>query len=235
MVTEIINDKSLDMIISKFEKNYKYILFDLDGTLTDPKIGITKSVSYALVKMGIESPSLDELTKFIGPPLMVSFKEYYGMSEQEVDKAIEFFREYFKVNGMFENEVYEGIKDLLKELKKMKKTLLVATSKPTVFAIKIMEHFEIDTYFDLIVGSNLDGTRANKWEVIEEVISKYPEISSENAVMIGDRKHDIIGAIKVGLDSIGVEYGYGSYEELIDAGATYVVKDVLKLKSLLLG
>lgn len=221
--------------LSKVTKDYKFILFDLDGTLTDPKLGITKSVAYALDKMGIESPNLDELVKFIGPPLMVSFKEYYGMSDLETDTAIEYFREYFKINGMFENEVYDGIIELLEELKNRGKILYVATSKPTVFATTIMEHFHIDRYFDGIVGSNLDGTRANKWEVISEVMSIEPMITPENAIMIGDRKHDIIGAIKQGLDSIGVLYGYGCYEELNEAGASYIVKNVEELKSLLLG
>ncbi|WZL82753.1 HAD family hydrolase [Vallitaleaceae bacterium 9-2] len=212
---------------------YTYILFDLDGTLTDPREGITKSVAYALNKMGQKSVNLDELTKFIGPPLKDSFMDYYNFTEDEANKAIELYREYFKDIGIFENHVYQGIPELLKALIEQEKILIVATSKPTVFAERIIRHFDLEKYFKVIIGSNLDGTRTNKAEVIETALLEAGIEQKDDVVMIGDRKHDVIGANVVGIDSIGVEYGYGSYEELTKAGATYIVKSTLELGSLL--
>lgn len=205
----------------------KVILFDLDGTLSDPKVGITKSVQYALQKMNITEPELDKLECFIGPPLQDSFKEFYGLNEEEAKLAIEFYRERFKEKGMFENELYPGIPELLRSLKGL--TLVVATSKPTVFSEQILDFFDIHQYFDLVVGSNLDGTRSSKTEIIQYILDRYSDHKSEDFIMIGDRKHDIIGANNTGIYSIGVTYGYGSRQELEDVNATYIVDRVSEL------
>lgn len=214
--------------------NYNTVLFDLDGTLTDPKIGITKSVQYALRKMGIEVTDLDELVPFIGPPLAQSFQVFYGLSETEAHQAVSFYREYFSVTGMYENAVYPGIIDLLEGLRKANKKLVIATSKPTVFSETIAKHFGFFDYFTFIAGSNLDGTRVDKGEVIQYALELLADNNKDHMIMVGDRMHDIIGAKKNGLRVIGVEYGYGSREELIAAEPNYIVKTVSQLKKILL-
>ncbi|MGN1400979.1 MAG: HAD family hydrolase [Bacillus sp. (in: firmicutes)] len=214
---------------------HKIILFDLDGTLSDPKIGITKSVQYGLAKMGIHEPDLDKLQCFIGPPLHVSFAEYYGLEEEEIEQAIHWYRERFKDVGMFENELFPEIPGLLQELKDQGKTLVVATSKPTVFAEPILEYFKISHFFDKVVGSHLDGSRTAKTEVIQYAMDSYPSSKREDFIMIGDRKHDMIGANNTGIDSVGVVYGYGTREELEHESPTYIVNTVEELRSILLG
>ncbi|MGD7054368.1 HAD family hydrolase [Sutcliffiella horikoshii] len=214
---------------------YKIILFDLDGTLSDPKEGITKSVQFALAKMDIVESSLDRLETFIGPPLHVSFAEYYGFDEKESKRAIDFYRERFKEKGMYENVLYPNISLLLASLKESGFVLVVATSKPTVFAEQIIKYFEFEEYFQLIVGSNLDGTRSSKTEIIQYILDIYTDFKRTDFVMLGDRKHDIIGAKNTGIDSIGVTYGYGSLGEIRDARPTYMVTSVGQLKDLLLG
>jgi len=214
---------------------YKIILFDLDGTLSDPKVGITKSVQYALNKFSIDEPNLDKLECFIGPPLQDSFAEYYQLDEEDTQKAIGFYRERFREKGMFENELYTAIPTLLNMLKEQKFTLVVATSKPTVFSEQILNYFQIDAYFDLVVGSNLDGTRTAKTEIIQYILDKYKKYEHADFIMIGDRKHDIIGANNTGIDSIGVTYGYGSYDELSKANPSYIVESVEELKDILMG
>lgn len=211
---------------------YQKICFDLDGTLTDPKLGITKSVQYALKSFGIEVADLDELEPFIGPPLKGSFMEQYGMSEEDAVRAIAYYREYFREQGMLENEIYPGIPALLRDLRLQGKKLMVATSKPTVFAVPILEHFQIAHYFEEIAGSELDGTRSDKAEVIQHVLERHP-LACTQVVMIGDRKHDIIGAHKNQIDSIGVAYGYGSMEELKQSKPVYIVDTVEQLAALL--
>ncbi|MBP0725273.1 HAD family hydrolase [Bacillus sp. RG28] len=213
-------------------EKYKIILFDLDGTLSDPKIGITKSVQYALQKMGIVEPDLDKLDCFIGPPLQDSFAEYYAFDEKQSTKAIEFYRERFKEKGMYENVLYEGIPSLLNLLKENHFTLVVATSKPTIFSEKILNYFKIDQYFDLVVGSNLDGTRSSKTEIIQYILDEYKDHMKDEFIMIGDRKHDIIGAENTGIDSIGVTYGYGSLDELNRSNPTYIVNNLEELVSI---
>jgi phosphoglycolate phosphatase len=219
------------MVLSK---KYDVILFDLDGTLTDPKLGITQSVQYSLASFGINEPCLDNLDKFIGPPLKDSFKEFYGFDDYKADEAIIKYREYFSVKGMYENIVYPLIPKLLDALSVQGRTLVVATSKPTVFAEKILEHFELAKYFSLVVGSNLDGSRVKKGEVIQCALEEMGLKDYDKIVMIGDRKHDIIGAKEVEIDSIGVMYGYGSREEFEAADATYIVDSVSDLEQLLL-
>lgn len=216
---------------------YQYILFDLDGTLTDPKIGITTCVQYALHKMGIEEPDPDRLEPFIGPPLIDSFREFYAMNEEEAVRAVEYYRERFSTVGLFENEVYSGIPELLARLKKDGRKLAIASSKPTVYVKKILEYFSIYEYFDIIVGSELDGTRCRKEEVVEEALEQLSaddKFRKRDAVMIGDRKFDIEGAKAHEIPSIGVNYGYAADNELMEAGADCVVGNVKELSEVLL-
>lgn len=215
-------------------KKYKVILFDLDGTLTEPKIGITKSVQYALQKMGINEPNLDKLEPFIGPPLQDAFKEMYGFNEELSKQAVTYYRERFSKIGIFENEVFENIPQLLQLLKKSGYILSLATSKPTVFAERILEHFQLKSYFSLIEGSNLDGTHAIKREIIASVMEHFDEFHPEDFLMVGDRKYDIIGANENGIDSIAVLYGYGSYDELKSENPTYIAETVNEIEEYLL-
>ncbi|WP_203289937.1 HAD family hydrolase [Metabacillus sp. cB07] len=210
------------------------LLFDLDGTLSDPGEGITKSVQYALLKMGISEPDLKKLEGFVGPPLQNSFVERYSFSEQEVERAVSYYRERFIEKGMFENKVYDGIPELLSGLKKEGYKLAVATSKPSVFAEEILKFFQIDRFFDFVAGSSLDGKGASKTEIILSVMNHFQGVHKEEMVMIGDRKHDIIGAVNTGIRSIGVTYGYGSMEELEEACPSVLVSSVEELKRLLL-
>lgn len=149
---------------------YKYLLFDLDGTLTDPKEGITTSIQYALKFFGIDEPDLDKLEPFIGPPLKDSFIKYYGFDEEKAETAIAKYREWFSPTGIFQNKIYPGTGDMLAALKNEGKVLAVASSKPTVFVEKILNHFEIRQYFDVVVGSELNGVRGSKEEVVEEAL-----------------------------------------------------------------
>ncbi|MEX3744331.1 HAD family hydrolase [Lysinibacillus xylanilyticus] len=214
-------------------KKYRVVLFDLDGTLSDPKIGITKSVQYALQKAGIEVSNLDVLESFIGPPLQVSFREIYGFNDAQIEQAISDYRERFTERGMFENKLYENIPALLADLKQKGYILAIATSKPTLFAEQILKYFNLEHFFDLVAGSNLDGTRSAKGEIIAFVRDHFNEVDNNQFMMIGDRKYDIVGAHENQIDSIGVTYGYGSLEELTDAQATYIVNSVNEIKELL--
>ena len=214
--------------------NYQYILFDLDGTLTDPKLGITKSVAYALKSYGIQVDDLDSLLKFIGPPLQESFVKYYGFSEEQGAEAVEKYREYFKPYGIYENKVYDGVENMLTELVKCGKKVILATSKPTVFANVILEYFHLDKYFTCAVGSELDGSRVKKGEVITEALRQAGVTDKSLAVMIGDREHDILGAKENGIDSIGVLYGYGDRAEHEAAGAGMILESVEQLLQLLI-
>ncbi len=215
-------------------KNYEYILFDLDGTLTDPAVGITKSVAYALEKFGIEVSDITQLNHFIGPPLLDSFMEYYGFDKEKAQTAIDYYRERFRVKGLYENVVYDGVPEMLRALKNSGKKLILATSKPEPFAKEILRHFGLEEFFVYAAGSNFDGTRTAKAEVIEYALEAAGVTDKSAAIMVGDRKHDIIGANKTELDSIGVLYGYGSREELEAAGATYITETVEDLTKLIL-
>lgn len=208
------------------------ILFDLDGTLTDPKEGITKSVEYALNKFDLQIEHLDMLLPYIGPPLYDSFIELHQFSEEQARQAVVFYRERYSTVGMLENMVIEGIPQLLEGLKNKGYSLYVATSKPTVFAEQILEHYKLDHYFEHIGGSNLDGTRSKKKDVIQYVLDQNA-ILPEEAVMIGDRKHDIIGAIGCGVESIGVTFGYGPKEELENAGADHIAYRVEEIADII--
>lgn len=204
--------------------SYKYILFDLDGTLTDPKEGITKCVQYALADFGIDEPNMNDLLKFIGPPLTDSFHDYYGFDEEQCQRAVKKYRERYKTVGLFENVPLEGADKMLKTLKDSGKILAVATSKPEPFSVRILDKFEMSQYFETIAGCELDGRRNTKAEVIEEALKRLgvTEEMKSQAVMIGDRKHDIIGAKKCGLDSIGIKVGYAEEGEFEAAGADHI-------------
>lgn len=206
------------------------ILFDLDGTLTDPMTGITKSVQYALAHYGIKVDDLRELLGFIGPPLKGSFEQFYGFSDAQATEAVEIYREYFSQTGLFENEIYPGIPELLKSLTAQGKKLYLATSKPTVFATQILDHFSISQYFSFVGGSLLSGERVEKDDVIRYVLEEN-KIDKETAVMIGDRRFDIEGAKACGLSAIGVLYGYGDRSEFLQADA--VAETVAELSALL--
>ena len=203
---------------------YQTVLFDLDGTLTDPGEGITNSVVYALKKYGIEVPDKTELYKFIGPPLHESFQVFYGFSKEKALEAVNYYREYYSKTGIFENKIYDGIKDTLHTLEDSGRILVVATSKPEKFAKQILEHFHLAEYFSFTAGANMDGTRTSKDEVISYALNSCKITEYSNVVMVGDREHDILGAAKCSIDSIGVLYGYGTQQELRNAGADYLAE-----------
>ncbi len=203
----------------------QYILFDLDGTLTDPALGITNSIMHALEKMEREIPSRESLYCFIGPPLIPAFMNFLGMSEDEAKTALLYYREYFAERGLFENTPYDGISKTLTTLKSRGYRLAIATSKPEVFAVRIAEKFVLDTYFDCICGATLDETRTKKADVIEYALGQLGA-SADECIMIGDRHHDIDGAKTFGMKSIGVLWGYGSRDELTGAGADAIADTV---------
>lgn len=211
----------------------KHIMFDLDGTLTDPMLGITKSVRYALERFGIEVADLRDLIPFIGPPLTDSFEKYYDMTHEQAVEAVEIYREYYAPTGIFENSVYPGIPEMLEKLSAAGAKLYVATSKPQVFAEQILEHYGIREPFAYICGSELDGERVKKADVIRFLLDRY-KIAPEEAVMVGDRHHDIDGARACGVASLGVLFGYGSEEELESAGAGHIVSSVEEMEEYLL-
>lgn len=211
---------------------YQYILFDLDGTLTNSELGITKSVQHALKKFGIEVEDRTVLRPFIGPPLGESFQVYYGMSKEESELAITYYRERFSVKGLYENEVYEGVEKMLQSLKESGKKLILATSKPEKFTMLILEHFDLLKYFDFVAGATMDGSRGEKADVIRYALEISGIEDKSEAIMVGDRKFDILGAKENGLASIGVLYGFGDREELTEAGADYIVEkaeDIVKV------
>jgi phosphoglycolate phosphatase len=196
------------------------LFFDLDGTLTDPKPGITGSIQYALEKLGREVPSQDELAWCIGPPLRASFVTLLG-GEEHADRGVELYRERFGVVGLFENSVYPEIEGVLTKLSQSGFRMFVATSKPHVFARRIIDHFALNSHFERVFGSELDGTRVHKTDLIAYALEQT-DVDAARTLMIGDRSHDILGAKANGIDAIGVTYGYGSREELIAAGARHL-------------
>ncbi len=204
---------------------FNYLFFDLDGTLTDPAEGITNSFIHALKKFGLEIPSYEKLCSFIGPPLVETFKTQFGFDEVKAKLGVKYYREYFSSKGLFENKVYPNIQNVLETLKSKGKKLSVATSKPEPYAIQILEHFKLAKYFDFICGSNLDETRSEKSEVIEYALRKNQIANLSKVLMIGDRKHDIIGAKKNKLKSCGVLYGYGNKEEFELSGADFIIQN----------
>ena len=216
-----------------FYKMEKIILFDLDGTLMNTKEGITRCAAYALEHYGIQEEP-DHLDFFIGPPLHVSFQEFYGFDSEKAAEAARIYRERYKDIGVFECEPYAGISDVLRQLKEDGFQLGVATSKPEVFAVRILEKFEFIGYFNFVTGSLLDNTRSDKKEVIEEALRRFevPEDRICDVLMVGDRKHDIIGAKQTGLSSMGVKFGFAKENELEESGADYIAElpaDIVRL------
>ncbi len=203
----------------------KYILFDLDGTITDSQLGIKNSVEYALNYFNISVADKNELNKYIGPPLRESFMKFAGLSEEQSRTAMIKYREYYGPKGIFENRLYEGIEELLKNINAKGKKVVLATSKPWIYAEIILEHFKIKKYFDFVAGSELNSVRTGKADVIKYAVDKF-NIDVKNAVMIGDREHDIEGAKINGIKTIGVLYGFGSRDELEAAGADYIAENV---------
>ncbi len=209
-------------------RRFDTILFDLDGTLTDNGEGITNSVAYALRKFGITPPPREELNTFIGPPLRDSFVEKF-VCEEDGDRAVAYYREYYRPHGIFENVVYDGVPQMLAALKQAGCTLAIATSKPEIFAKKIADHFDLAKYFTVIAGSTLDGSLIKKGDVIEYGLGLLGHPDRSRTVMVGDREHDILGAAQANLPGIGVTYGYGSREELEKAQAAYIIDHPLEL------
>ena len=205
---------------------YKTILFDLDGTLTDSAPGILNSVRYGCRKMGLEVPDEATLRRFLGPPLVDSFRNLVGLSDADADRAVAAFREYFPTKGIFENEVYPGIPAMLADLHGKGCKLILATSKPEEYARRIMAHFDLEQYFTAICGATLDETRTDKAEVIAYALETADITDKIGVVMVGDREHDVIGAKKNNLPCIGALYGYGSREELTAAGAVAIADTV---------
>ena len=216
--------------------SFKYILFDQDGTLTDPKEGITKSVQHALRAFGIDEPDLDQLVSFIGPPLIESFRDFYDFTPEQALEGVAKYREYFCDRGIFENKVIPGIPRLLQNLKENGKILCLATSKPEPFARKILEHFDLMQWFDETVGASLDESRGTKKDVIEDALRRLQigEKERRETVMVGDRKHDILAASALELSSVGVTFGYAPEGELKTAGAGHIVSSVEELEAYLL-
>lgn len=209
------------------------IIFDLDGTLTQSGTGIKNSVRYTLEYYGLPMEDDQSLDRYVGPPLMVSFQQFMGFSEEQAREAIAVYRSYFTRQGMFENQVYDGVEPMLKVLKDAGKRMFIATGKPTVYSEQILEHFGLAKYFECVCGINLKETATEKDELITGVL-EFAHLAPEDCVMIGDRKFDMIGAGKVGVTSIGVTYGYGSREELETAGADMIVDTVEQLQNILL-
>jgi phosphoglycolate phosphatase len=222
------------MVLPCNHDSYETIFFDLDGTLTDSKMGIIKSAQYALAKCGITVADPEKLLPFVGPPLHDSFREFYGFDDEQVKQAVDYYRERFASVGIFENEVYPGIPELLSELKRLGKKLFIATSKATVFADQVADHFQLKQYLEAVVGSNWDGTRKSKTDVIGYLVETYGlERSRDRIVMVGDRKYDLLGAQANRIAAIGVTYGYGTAEELNQYGPLALAGSVAELAQLL--
>lgn len=209
---------------------YKAIFFDLDGTLTESGEGITKSVQYALEKIGKPEEDLEKLKVFVGPPLMEQFMKYAGVDEATGRKAIEFYRERYEVKGIYENHPYESVEEMLQELKRKGYILAVASSKPEYYVTQILDYFKLSSYFDVVVGSEMNGARTSKSEVIEEALKRINMSDKRNEVlMVGDKEHDVLGARAAGLDCVAVAYGYGTQEELTEANPLKIVDSVDEL------
>jgi len=214
---------------------YSTLLFDLDGTLTDSGEGIIRCVQYALEHFGIVENDMEKLNTFIGPPLLHSFNRWYPQfTGEDLQEALRLYRVRYNDIGMFENRVYDGIYQLLDDLKAAGYRLFVATAKPEMFTFPILEHFELDKRFDKVYGCVEEIGRLDKADVIRHIVSENPDIDRENTIMIGDRNHDVLGAADNGLDCIGVLYGFGDRPELEKAGAKYIAETVEDLRKLLL-
>lgn len=210
---------------------YEYLLFDLDGTVVDSGEGVTNSVAYALSKWGIKVKDKNDLFVFLGPPLVESFSKYYGFSHEDSLKCVEYYREYYNDKGIFENTVYEGVENVISQAKKAGRKIILATSKPEEYAVRILEYLDLSKYFDLIAGATMDESRNQKDGVIRYALESLGITDTSKVIMIGDREHDVIGAAKNDINTIGVLFGFGDREELESAGAKYIAptaEDILK-------
>ena len=214
-------------------KEYSTVAFDLDGTLTDPEAGLTSAFAYGLSKMGIEYGDKKNLRRFIGPPLKAEFMSVYGFSDSEAEECVRLFREYFSVYGWWDNKLYDGVPEMLKALKNRDKKIILATSKPENFAIKILKLFDIEKYFDFIGGATLDHTRVEKSAVLSYSLDSV-NAERERAILVGDRIFDAEGARECRIDSLGVIYGHGSREEIEEAGFTYTAEKVSDIAKILI-
>lgn len=214
--------------------DYRNILFDLDGTLTDPREGITRSVQYALAKLGIHESDLTALEHFIGPPLLQCFMHSYGFDQATAWQAVQHYRERFAEVGLYENRLFDGVGELLQLLREQQRSLYIATSKPTVFAEQIAHHFGFAQHFKVIYGSELDGTRTDKVELLAHLLAQE-QLPRASTLMIGDRKHDLIGARCNGLDAAAVGYGFGSAAELEAEAPSYHFRSLAELHQAFLG
>lgn len=212
---------------------YKSILFDLDGTITNSAEGIIQAVLFAVKQLGLKTPNEEQLYSFIGPPLADSFEKLYGLNDQEVEKAVAYYREYYQEKGIFESHVYKGIPEVLASLKEKGCQLYLATSKPEIYAKQILNYFNLTHYFKGIYGASLDGKRSKKGDVIQYALKEANILNLSETIMIGDRSHDILGAKENELASIGVLYGFGNQYELEIAGASYIVSTPTEIISLL--
>ncbi|MBI5116883.1 HAD hydrolase-like protein [Candidatus Poribacteria bacterium] len=216
------------------QTQYDVILFDLDGTLTDPKIGITKSIQHGLSSIGIVEDNLDGFVSLIGAPIFECLRTRYSLSEPQVQRVVEFYRRYYSDTGIYENSVYPGVPELLRELSGRGRELLLATVKPTVFAGRVLQHFELMGYFGAIAGSNLDSAGFSKTEIIRRALAHVPDAPRQKIVMVGDRRHDVVGARSNGIACVAVAYGYGTLEELEEANPTHLARSMSDLRALLI-
>ena len=216
-------------------KPYTHILFDLDGTITDPAEGITTGVRHALHCQGIEEENYQNLCRMIGPPLAEGFRDFYDMDEEHAWQAVRDFRELFAKIGVEKNIPYHGMKEALLRLRDAGKVLCVATSKPEPFARAIADRFGLAECFDFVGGASLDDTRTKKAAVIEYVLASVGSPEPEQVLMVGDRRHDVEGAAAFGIDCVGVLYGYGSREELTAAGACFLAEQPADIANYVLG
>lgn len=213
-------------------KTRNNVIFDLDGTLTDSGPGIKNSLRYTLNHYGLPMETEEGLNRYVGPPLLISFQKYMGFSKEQAKAAITVYRQYFTQKGMFENKVYEGVIPMLETLKAKGKRLFIATGKPTVYTLQILEHFGLTQYFDRVCGIGLDESDMGKDELISQVITGE-NLDPNTCIMVGDREFDILGANVVGIPAIGVTYGYGTREELMGAGATKIAHSIGQLQEIL--
>ncbi len=213
---------------------YHTVLFDLDGTITDSGPGIMNCVRYALEKSGMPEADESELRAFIGPPLHEQFRDFCGITDEQAEEMVRLYRERYSGTGIFENRVYDGVIPMLESLKEAGVRILLATSKPEKFAKIIADHFAFAEYFDFIGGANMDGTRTAKQEVIEYVLESCGVSDRTDLIMVGDRRYDIEGAKKAGLASMGVLYGYGSREEIENAGPDLIAETPADIAALIL-
>ena len=214
---------------------YQYLLFDLDGTLTNPKEGITRSVQHALRHFGIEVADPDTLTPYIGPPLIPSFIEFHGLTQEQAPEALQVYRQRFSTVGLFENEVLDGVPEMLRALKQNGRFVAVASSKPEPYVIRILEHFDLLQYFDEVVCASMDEKRSAKKDIIEEALRRMGKAPGDRDIlMIGDRMHDVEGAQLCGLDSLGIYTGFAPEGELENAGTTYVFHTIGDMANFLL-